>query len=68
MWWLNADGEKGQMWPAAPASSFSAVGAGGNHVWVAPSLDLVVVVRWCADFKGLTAAVMAALASSSAKL
>ena len=46
----------------APATSYSAQGAGGNHIWVEPSLDLVVVVRWCGDFKGLTAKIMGALA------
>ena len=26
--------------------SFFALGAGGNRIWVAPSLDLVTVIRW----------------------
>jgi hypothetical protein len=100
MWWLNTDGEKGRMYPAAPPTSYSAQGAGGNYIWMVrnislrrisltineeehlprqardrqtdtrtikqgargwgvfvqePTLDLVVVVRWCGDFKGFTA-------------
>jgi CubicO group peptidase (beta-lactamase class C family) len=43
MWWLNA---AGQQWPSAPRSSFAAVGAGQNLVWVDPEHDLVAVVRW----------------------
>ena len=35
--------------PAAPPTSYSAQGAGGNYVWIEPTLDLVVVVRWCGD-------------------
>jgi CubicO group peptidase (beta-lactamase class C family) len=61
MWWLNASGDRGQLYPAAPASAFAAQGAGGNYVLCVPSLDLVVVVRWCGDFRGLTAKIFAAL-------
>ena len=61
MWWLNTVGERGQFYPSVPSSSFVAQGAGGNYVWCEPSLDLVVVVRWCGDFKGFTERVMAAL-------
>ena len=43
-------------------------GAGGNYIWIEPTLDLVVVVRWCGDFKGFTEAVMAALEPAPAKL
>eukprot|EP01043_Picozoa_sp_COSAG02_P054293 COSAG02_NODE_6126_length_3783_cov_144.796417_4_plen_93_part_00 len=43
-------------------------GAGGNYIWMEPTLDLVVVVRWCGDFKGFTEAVMAALEPAPAKL
>eukprot|EP01051_Picozoa_sp_SAG22_P009105 SAG22_NODE_735_length_7542_cov_11.695956_2_plen_412_part_00 len=65
MWWLNAPGEKGPLYPACPPTSYSAQGAGGNCIWVEPTLELVVVVRWCGDFKGLTEKVMAALADAS---
>ena len=42
-WWLNTDR---QQYPAATARSFFALGAGGNIIWMAPDLDLVVVLRW----------------------
>jgi len=45
MWWLNTDRA---MHPSAPASGFSAVGAGSNIVWIDPANDLVVVMRWIA--------------------
>lgn len=43
MWWLNTDRA---LFPSAPASSFFALGARENIVWVDPEHDLVVVVRW----------------------
>jgi CubicO group peptidase (beta-lactamase class C family) len=43
MWWLNTDAKQ---YPGATARSFFALGAGGNVIWVAPELDLVVVTRW----------------------
>lgn len=43
LWWLNTDRQR---YPNAPASSYFALGSGGNTIWVEPSLDLVVVVRW----------------------
>ncbi len=44
MWWLNTDRAQ---FPAAPASSFFALGAGStNVIWVDPEHDLVVVTRW----------------------
>ncbi len=43
MWWLNT----GRLqFPGASASSFFALGAGGNVIWIDPDQDLVVVVRW----------------------
>jgi CubicO group peptidase (beta-lactamase class C family) len=38
--WTN---EQGLLWPSLPRDSFAASGAGRIHVWVCPSLDLVVV-------------------------
>jgi len=38
--WTN---EPGLLWPSLPRDSFAASGAGRIHVWVCPSLDLVVV-------------------------
>ena len=43
LWWLNT-GQK--LWPSTPASSFAAVGFGGNTIWIDPEHDLVVVWRW----------------------
>jgi CubicO group peptidase (beta-lactamase class C family) len=38
--WTN---DYSQLWPDLPRDSFAASGAGGQHIWVCPSLDLVVV-------------------------
>ncbi len=38
--WTN---DNGKLWPSLPRNCFAASGAGGQHVWVCPSLDLVVV-------------------------
>jgi CubicO group peptidase (beta-lactamase class C family) len=38
--WTN---DSGQLWPHLPLDSFAASGAGSQHIWVCPSLDLVVV-------------------------
>ena len=38
--WTN---DQGQLWPHLPRDSFAAAGAGSQHIWVCPSLDLVVV-------------------------
>lgn len=43
MWWLNTDR---LMWEGLPESSFAALGAGTNAIWIDPEDDLVVVVRW----------------------
>jgi CubicO group peptidase (beta-lactamase class C family) len=43
LWWLNTERKA---WPDAPASSFAALGAGQNTVWVDPEHDLVIVWRW----------------------
>ncbi|MBC3539639.1 serine hydrolase domain-containing protein [Rufibacter sediminis] len=43
LWWLNTQKKQ---WPNAPASSFAAIGAGSNTIWVDPEHDLVVVWRW----------------------
>jgi CubicO group peptidase (beta-lactamase class C family) len=43
LWWLNTDHGR---YKSAPADSFMAVGAGGNVTWVAPSQDIVAVLRW----------------------
>ena len=38
--WTN---EHGRLWPHLPRDSFAASGAGSQHIWVCPSLELVVV-------------------------
>ena len=38
--WTN---EYGELWPSLPRDSYAASGAGSQHIWVCPSLDLVVV-------------------------
>jgi CubicO group peptidase (beta-lactamase class C family) len=38
--WTN---DHGQLWPSLPQDSYAASGAGSQHIWVCPSLDLVVV-------------------------
>jgi CubicO group peptidase (beta-lactamase class C family) len=61
MWWLNT---AHKVVPSAPASSFFALGSGGNVIWIDPDHDLVVVTRWL-DFEALDAfakKVMAAVA------
>ena len=60
--WTN---DHGKLWPSLPRDSFAAQGAGGQHIWVCPSLDLVVaqspgvwadqrendcgIIRWVVD-------------------
>jgi CubicO group peptidase (beta-lactamase class C family) len=43
MWWLNTGR---QLFPSIPADGLFALGGGQHVVWVAPSLDLVAVLRW----------------------
>lgn len=43
LWWLNGDGVH---CPAAPRTSYFALGVGRNIIWIDPEHDLVVVVRW----------------------
>ncbi len=38
--WSN---DHGLLWPDLPRDAFAASGAGSQHIWVCPSLDLVVV-------------------------
>jgi CubicO group peptidase (beta-lactamase class C family) len=37
--WTN---DHGQLWPSLPRDAYAASGAGRQHIWVCPSLDLVV--------------------------
>lgn len=61
LWWLNRGG---QHYPHAPHDSYFALGAGTNLIWVAPSHDLVAVVRWIDKTKtdGFFARLMRAVA------
>ncbi|MCB2376794.1 beta-lactamase family protein [Hymenobacter sp. BT635] len=43
LWWLNT---QRKAWTDAPATSFAALGAGSNTIWVDPEHDLVIVWRW----------------------
>lgn len=43
-WYLNTD--QAQRYPAAPIGSVFFLGAGTNMIWIEPTNDLVVVVRW----------------------
>ncbi|MGA0558753.1 serine hydrolase domain-containing protein [Larkinella sp. VNQ87] len=43
LWWLNTEQKA---WPSAPATSFAAIGAGSNLIWIDPEHDLVIVWRW----------------------
>ncbi|RDV13159.1 class C beta-lactamase-related serine hydrolase [Pontibacter diazotrophicus] len=43
LWWLNTEGKA---WPSAPTTSYAALGAGQNTIWVDPEHDIVIVWRW----------------------
>ena len=43
LWWLNT---RQKQWPSGPASSFAAIGNGGNIVWIDPEHDIVLVWHW----------------------
>lgn len=43
LWWLNTEGKA---WPDAPRTSYAALGAGQNTIWVDPEHDIVLVWRW----------------------
>ncbi len=48
LWWLNTGkSDTGKKpWPDAPTTSYAALGAGQNTVWIDPEHDLVIVWRW----------------------
>ncbi len=55
LWWLNTNKRE---WNEADQSSYAAVGAGSNILWIDPKNDIVVITRWIsqaavADFIGL---------------
>jgi len=63
LWWLNTGAQR---YPSAPASGYSANGAGGNLTWIDPANQLVAVLRWIdpAAIDGFLARLMAALPPS----
>jgi CubicO group peptidase (beta-lactamase class C family) len=52
-----------ELFPSAPAMHYYHAGMGANRVWVAPELDLVVVLRWVAPeyFDGFVKRVLRAI-------
>lgn len=52
-WFLNTDNK---LLPSAPASAFMHVGNGANYIYVDPTHDIVMVVRWI-DNKAMDGAV-----------
>ena len=48
LWWLNTDRKQ---YANAPKTSFFAMGAGTSLLWLDPTLDLIVVVRWIRQSK-----------------
>jgi hypothetical protein len=62
LWWLNTNRAQA---PSAPASCYSARGAGSNVIWIDPENDLVVVVRWIdkASFDGFISLVLESVMS-----
>ena len=50
LWWLNT---RQKQWPSGPATSFAAVGHGGNIVWIDPEHDIVLVWHWYESGKPL---------------
>ncbi len=42
LWWLNTEGR----WPDVPRTSYAALGAGNNSIWIDPEHEIVVVWRW----------------------
>ena len=44
--WLN---DNRRIFPSVPATSYFALGAGGNYTFIQPESELVVVVRWLDD-------------------
>jgi CubicO group peptidase (beta-lactamase class C family) len=43
LWWLNTGGNE---YPGTPETSYAAVGAGTNIIFIDPDDDLIIVARW----------------------
>jgi CubicO group peptidase (beta-lactamase class C family) len=59
-WFLNTDKK---LLPDAPLTAFMHIGNGNNLVYVDPEHELVVVVRWIADYKSMNTTVKKILES-----
>ncbi len=60
LWWLNT---KQKQWPSGPASSFAAIGNGGNIVWIDPEHDIVLVWHWHESGKAVDGMIQRIVAS-----
>lgn len=58
LWWLNHEGSIASQ---ASEQSFAARGAGGNIVFIEPTRELVVVLRWCSNTRAVLDRFLAAL-------
>ena len=62
LWWLNT---RQKQWPSGPASSFAAIGNGGNLVWIDPDHDIVLVWHWHEPGQAVDAMIQKIIASLS---
>jgi CubicO group peptidase (beta-lactamase class C family) len=60
LWWLNT---KRKQWPSGPASSFAAVGNGGNIIWIDPEHNIVLVWHWSESGKAVDGMIQRIMAS-----
>jgi CubicO group peptidase (beta-lactamase class C family) len=58
LWWLNT---KRKEWPSGPASSFAAIGNGGNTIWIDPDDDIVLVWHWGSEMDGMVERIVGAV-------
>ena len=61
-WFLNTD--QGKQYDSAPNGNIFFVGAGSNVIWLDPSHDMVVVVRWLTSVDPFIQRVLAAYEDS----
>jgi CubicO group peptidase (beta-lactamase class C family) len=58
LWWLNY---KGSLSDVAGTDAYAARGAGGHAIFVWPSAEVVIVLRWCPDQKIIIDGILRAL-------
>jgi CubicO group peptidase (beta-lactamase class C family) len=58
LWWLNTKQER---WPSGPASSFAAMGNGGNTIWIDPEHDIVFAWHYGSALDGMVQRIVAAV-------